>query len=294
MKSEPTASATAFAIMLEALTDIDMRKPMTASPQNEATNQEPTERERLITAYCVNPTLPMPIIPASQSRKWMDESNGRFAYRCLPLLMANQSGWFLLNSQRLCITWNGGRSADNLRIEALDDGPPKLASSHFGHGIVTWDVPYLFRTSPGYDLLVRGPSNWPKDGIYPLDGVVETDWLGSTFSINWKMTRINHEVIFEAGEPLAMIAPQSRTELEAFRGEIRDIESDAAVLTDYRRWEDQRNEFIRRLREKDPEAQKQGWEKHYFRGVKVNGEQAEAHRTRVTLQEFGDSRKRIG
>ena len=29
--------------------------------------------------------------------------------------------------------------------------------------------------------------------------MVETDWLGSTFSINWQMTRIDHEAIFEPG-----------------------------------------------------------------------------------------------
>ena len=262
---------------------------MTVTSQPQTAHQELSDGQRLITAYCVNPTLSMPIIPASQSREWMDETNGRFAYRCLPLLIANQSGWFLINSQKLCITWNGGRSAADLRIEA-PDGRPKLASSHFGHGIVTWDVPYLFRTSPGYDLWVRGPSNWPKDGICPLDGVVETDWLGSTFSINWQMTRIDHEAIFEPGEPLAMIAPQPRSELESFRCEIRDIESDDAVLADYRRWEEQRNDFIRRLKQKDPDAQKQGWERHYFRGIKVSGEPADEHRTRLNLRQFEDRR----
>jgi hypothetical protein len=124
-----------------------------------------------------------------------------------------------------------------------------------------------------------------------LDGVVETDWLGSTFSINWKMTRANHDVIFEAGEPLAMIAPQPRTELEEFRAEIHDIESDPEILADYRRWEEQRTDFIRRLRVKDPDAQKQEWEKHYFRGVTVGGKQAEVHRTKVSLREFKDRRK---
>ena len=102
----------------------------------------------------------------------------------------------------------------------------------------------MFRTSPGYNLLVRGPANWPKDGISPLEGVVETDWLGATFSVNWQMTRVNHEVIFERGEPIAMIVPQRRQEIESFYPAMVDIESAPEILHDYERWESQRITFI--------------------------------------------------
>ena len=64
-----------------------------------------------------------------------------------------------------------------------------MVSSNFGYGIVTWYLPYLFRTSPGYNLWVRGPVNSPKDGIVPLEGLVETDWAEATFTVNWKITR---------------------------------------------------------------------------------------------------------
>lgn len=228
----------------------------------------------------------MPIVPAFRAREWMDETDDGFAYRCLPLLIANQLGWFLLNTQKLCITWSGGNSQDSLRVEAPEGGPPKLASSHFGEGVVTWDVPYLFRTSPGYNLLVRGPANWPKEGIYPLEGLVETDWLGATFSINWKMTRPDCEVTFEPGEPLAMIVPQRRGELEAFHPEVLDIESNAEIDHDYQQWETQRVGFITKLREADPEAERQGWQKHYLRGIKISGESAEHHQTKLQLREF--------
>jgi hypothetical protein len=31
--------------------------------------------------------------------------------------------------------------------------------------------------------------NSPKDGIAPLTGVIETDWLPYPFTMNWQMTR---------------------------------------------------------------------------------------------------------
>src|SRR3712207_8402233 len=36
------------------------------------------------------------------------------------------------------------------------------ARSHFGSGILTWNLPFLFRTPPGYNLHVRGPANWDR------------------------------------------------------------------------------------------------------------------------------------
>ena len=79
--------------------------------------------------------------------------------------------------------------------------------STFGSGILTFTIGYLFRTAPGYNLHVRGPANSPKDGIVALEGVVESDWTEAAFTMNWKVTRPNHPVVFEENEPIAMISP---------------------------------------------------------------------------------------
>src|SRR5262245_61124781 len=111
-----------------------------------------------ITAYNVSDGLPMPIVPADGKRQWMDQTRERFAYRCLPMLIANQAGWFILNSHKFMVVWNGGQAIADLRIEYLEGGEPYPAISHFGHGILTFSLPYLFRTPPGYSLLARGPA----------------------------------------------------------------------------------------------------------------------------------------
>jgi hypothetical protein len=261
---------------------------------SQSDHQQPVDEDsrehQLITAYCINSQLAMPITPAFAGRAWMDQTPERFAYRCLPLLIANQSGWFLLNQQRISVRWSGDRSSESLTVETPDGSNPRLVSSHFGSGVVTFDVPYLFRTPPGYNLLVRGPANLPKDGIFPLEGVVETDWVAATFSINWKVTRPNCEIIFEVGEPLAMIVPQRRGELEGFAPRIVNIEQDHAVDADYRRWELRRLDFIKRLRERDAEAEKKAWEKQYFRGEREDGSTAYDHRTKMQLKRFDDCR----
>ena len=143
------------------------------------------------------------------------------------------------------MTWNGGNNKSDIEIESLDGKEINFASSHFGSGILTWNLPFLFRTPPGYNLQVRGPANWPKDGAYALEGIVETDWLESTFTMNWKLTRADLPVVFEADEPICMIVPQRRGELEAFEPEIREIGEQPELAGAFQRWAESRGKFNR-------------------------------------------------
>lgn len=263
----------------------DRRSPISA-PQAEA-GLEPGSAPTLI-AYRVSPVPPLRLVTAPQARAWMDATGQRFANRCLPLLIANQAGWFILNSHALCATWDGGDGKEALRLEYFSGAPPYPAASHFGHGILTWHIPYLFRTPPGYNLLARGPANWPKDGAIALEGIVETDWSVATFTMNWKLTAIGRPVTFEVGEPLCMLVPQRRGDLEAFQPEVRDLASDPDVSRAYRRWTETRDRFLADLQVPDSEAVKQSWQKDYFRGSAPDGSAAPVHQTRLHLREFDD------
>src|SRR6202000_3160808 len=102
---------------------------------------------------------------------------------------------------------------EGLRITSLS-GEGGNAISIFGSGIVTFTLPFLFRTPPGYNLVAQGPTNRPKDGISALSGIIETDWAESTFTMNWMITRPHHPITFAKGEPICMVFPQKRYEVE--------------------------------------------------------------------------------
>jgi hypothetical protein len=243
--------------------------------------------ERLI-AYRTSSWPPMSLVAAPADRDWMDATPNRFANRCLPLRIAAQAGWFVLNSDALRVTWNGGNSKSDIEIESLDGGRINYAGSHFGSGILTWNLPFLFRTPPGYNLQVRGPANWPKDGAYALEGIVETDWLESTFTMNWKLTRADLPVVFEADEPICMIVPQRRGELEAFEPEVCEIGDEPALAEAYERWAESRGKFNRDLGVPGSEAAKRGWQKDYVRGMTLGGVRAKEHQTKLKLKDFAE------
>ena len=51
---------------------------------------------------------PPDLIPGRQSRNWMDAFVSRHPYRCLPLTMANTTGWEILCPFGFSAEWNGG------------------------------------------------------------------------------------------------------------------------------------------------------------------------------------------
>jgi len=237
-------------------------------------------------AYRLHMGTPLRLVPAPRERAWIEATQDRFASRCLPLLMANQAGWFLLNSHPLRVTWNGQAGKDALTLDYLAGAPPYPATSHFGHGILTWHIPYLFRTPPGWNLLARGPANRPKDGACPLEGLVETDWALATFTMNWRLTAIDRPVIFEPDEPVCMLVPQRRGELEAFHPEVRDLAADPETADAFRAWLASRSRFLADLHVPGSEAAKHAWQKDYVRGTSPGGTTAPAHQTKLRLREF--------
>ena len=225
----------------------------------------PEEQSRL-TAYQVGPEVP-PLRPGGPRRAWMDWLPERFAYRCLPLVIANQLGWDLVNPATFTACWNGGPHQQDLQITWGEGHWSGLPRSHFGFGILTFTVAYVFRTPPDVGLLVAGPPNWPKDGAHALSGLVETDWSPTTFTMNYQLTRPGHPVTFHAGEPFARLTPMPRHLTEGLLPEIR-LASDAPDLERrYREWSQSRQRFMADSRVLFSEAADEGWQKEYSRAA---------------------------
>ena len=232
------------------------------------------------------------ITPAPVSRAWMSEmseTRNGWPNRCLPMLIANQSGWVLRNRCAFTATWVGQQDDVDVRIVPDQrDTAQFLPLGHFGNGILTWHLPMLFRTPAGYNLLVRGPANYPKDAVSPLEGIVETDWASSSFSMSWKLTRKLMPVRFEVDEPICMIVPQRRAELEEFAPELRRIESDEDLQC--------KHEFFLRSRDAAKQIEQIArvargeevqWQGDYTRGRHADGEAGTPdHQTRRRLRSF--------
>jgi hypothetical protein len=151
------------------------------------------------------------------------------AYKCLPLVVANQWGWQILCPTDVVATWDGTPSLSGLQVRVAPQFTPAI-KSQFGEGIITFSPPWLFRTPRGWDLYLKGPSNRWKFNCVPLEGVIETWWLNYTFTLNWKILEPG-TVFFARGESLGQLIPVPHATFEdatAFEGPIGVVEPDAS------------------------------------------------------------------
>ncbi|APE43535.1 hypothetical protein BOO69_09010 [Sulfitobacter alexandrii] len=214
----------------------------------------------------LDPAWGIELRPAPARRDWMDATPQGYANRCLPLTIANAHGWELLNPTRFVATWTGGQGIDDVVVAGFDDARSPLAVSHFGAGILTFQVPGLIRTSPGYDLWLQGPVNRPKPHIQGLTGVVETDWSPFGLTMNWRFTTVGATVAFEAGEPFAHLFPMPRGLIEAVTPRVMAQDAGDPDQQAHRAWARDRERFIADLGEEGSDARRAGWQRDYMRG----------------------------
>ena len=223
---------------------------------------------------------------APLERAWMEDTGQRFAYRCLPLNIANAHGWEILCTASFSAIWDGRPSLDAIRIKAKP-GTAAPAVSHFGHGVLTFHIPCIFRTNPGVDLFVTGPINRPKDAIAALTGVIETDWSPYTFTMNWLFTRSNQRIHFDLDEPFCHVFPVARGQLESLSPTVCNLSETSELEREHKLWSASRNDFNAGLARPGSKAAEERWQKTYFRGLTPSGRQgAEAHRSKLRLRPF--------
>jgi hypothetical protein len=235
-----------------------------------------------VVAYRINATEGWGITPAPATRDWMDASDGKFAYRCLPLVMANQAGWLVTCPRTFKAVWNGGADGGATKLTFLDGEAPDYIRSHFGQGIITFGLPWLFRTTEGWGLWTRGPANLIKDNCVALDGIVETDWAPYTFTMNWKIMRRNAEVYFKKGDPVCQLVPVRLDMFEGARAEFRELDTEPRLLADYVAFKGMKAENQKRAHEQG----KGVFAMSYMKGHLPDGREVSEHRKTFSVPEF--------
>jgi hypothetical protein len=210
---------------------------------------------------------------STYKRDWFD----KVFYKCLPLSIANRQGFSISVPFGFDLEWNGGNDIKDLSIYLHDD--EKLyhdidhlnIESHFGYGILTIGIPVVFKTPPGINLMTIPPPNYITPNLMPMFGVVETDNLRYTFTVNLKVVIPDIKIRVFANTPLAAFIPIPRNFCDSFE------------------LVDGKNIFSKDVVEKEQEivrehglvrsnlAQHGVWDKTYFSGTDIRGNKFKNH-----------------
>ena len=241
-----------------------------------------------ITAYIVNDTSNklLTIEPAGKTRNWMDASSGKYAYNCLPLVIANQLGWVVKAAPSFSVIWDGRNEKDAIKFHFHEQEPEmsQFVVSHFGQGIISFRLPWVFRTDPGIGLIVRGPSNQWLPGAHGLDGFVETWGLESTFTMNWKITIPDFTVHFPSHFPFCQILPYEIATINNYACSRKHISENEELDLKYSKWLSRRKETLKNVFSGTKTTNY--YEKNYIKGQDVEGEKVEGHFKKLDLSQF--------
>lgn len=221
------------------------------------------------------------ILPSTMRRGWIEKMALKHAYRCTPMSIASEYGWVVLNPEKFTLMWDGGTYTESIKVE------PELpyVDSHFGSGVISFRFDFLFRTSPEVNIWYRGLPNFFIDGISPLEGIVETDWNPAGAVMNWRMTRVGHEVEFAKDAPLCFITPVKRGFIENFSLNSVQLKETGKFNESHQIFCQSRREFLK-MRNED-KISPTAWQRFYHNGKFPDGTEApEDHQTNIKLKSF--------
>lgn len=245
-----------------------------------------TDRINDITVYRLHKNKPIPgwefdVSPIK--RAWMDDFT--HIYRCLPMTIANQNGWVIKSPCDIKAVWLGGPELNSVHFWLDKDFNTQhpWVKCHFVGGVITFEFDFLIRTSPGTNLLVRGAPNFYVNNAIPLEGLVETDWLNFTFTMNWKIVEPNKIVHFKRNDPICFLQPVPHNYSESFNFNIDFIANNPDLQNKFIAYAESRREFMKELQSG---TSKTAWQRHYFEGIDVKTENKVAkdvHSTKLNL-----------
>ena len=145
-----------------------------------------------------------------------------YFYKCLPLSIGNMQGFVFSLPYTFSVFWNGGSTAKDVLVEFYDDFKSYEKTnfiypcSEFGSGIFTIHYPLTLKTPPNINLMTIAPPNFPLPGLSPMTGVIESDNLRFSFTLNIKIDLPNTKIIVEPNTPLVGMIPIPRYFCDSF------------------------------------------------------------------------------
>jgi hypothetical protein len=208
------------------------------------------------------------IEPAPAKRPWLPPA----AYRCPPIVFANQLGYLLSLEGPLDLAWDGRPTPDGIQIDL--HGQPLEARTDFGPGIASLFPGIVVKTPPGIGLLVKAVPNQPLGRLMLMEGFVETDWLEFTFNLSFKFL-FPGRVQVPPRTPLCALLPYPTVLLKD--AELSVVDHGA----EHRRVEAYAERYLRNRVEAAQAAGRQGQEE-LFETLYLRGETLDGPRPRGT------------
>lgn len=145
-------------------------------------------------------------VPATRDRDWWADNTKtvNHARHCLPLMMANSLGYFILSPGTFMVRWNGDLHA-NCVVETLETSSHYVVDDHAAFGSFTVQPGFIPRTEKeGEYIYIKGVANERNMPYSCMEAAVEAWWSPANFGLVYLLNQPG-EFLIRKGQPIAQM-----------------------------------------------------------------------------------------
>lgn len=145
-------------------------------------------------------------VPAPRDRDWWadNKKTENHARHCLPLVMANSLGYYILSPGTFLVRWNGDIQ-EHAVVEVIDGCSHCIVDNHAAFGSFTVQAAFIPRTEDtGEYVYIKGVANERGMPYSCMEAAVEAWWSAGNFGLVYMLNQPG-EFMIRKGQPIAQM-----------------------------------------------------------------------------------------
>lgn len=195
-------------------------------------------------------------------RDWMDETYKKHAYQCMPVTVANVSGWAIHLDDEVIVEWDGGNAVPRVVSGAVASSGREQAQCSIV-GMVSFNMGWIIRTEEPYCTMLSGAPNLFVNNASPLTASLPSWWWPDESQMNWKLNSPG-TTVFPAGFPFVFFTIYNPAVNAEVTFEVGSLWDDKELVEKRRKYND--------LKQKNNLEHPWEWTKGIKTGVDADGD----------------------
>lgn len=156
----------------------------------------------------------------SIKRDWMEETDNKHAYHCMPVSLANTLGWAISFPKDISFIWDGISDTSQSHVKIIKG--QEYCSTARANATVSFNTYLRLETDENTTILVMPVPNKFNENSQCFTSLISTSFYESMLPVAWKILKPNVEIFIPAGDPVAVFLPISLTKLQEFEVLIKN------------------------------------------------------------------------
>jgi hypothetical protein len=147
-------------------------------------------------------------------REWMDQTEIKHAYHCMPISLANTLGWAISFPEEISFIWDGISDTSSNHVKIIKGD--KYCSTARANATISFNTFLKFKTDEDITTLIMPVPNEFDENFQCFTTLISTSFYQSALPVAWRILKPNVEITIKENTPVAVFLPISLSNLNNF------------------------------------------------------------------------------